>query len=114
MNRLHEIKNHVARVNIHNSEEEYLLSDMHLYQIVDSGGLNWLINHIEALEAYSEAIRVDNHRLRKRNQELKSEIRTLKKKNWYQVYKENLELIKERDDYKAAFESLRLATPDRK
>lgn len=51
-----------------------------------------------------------------KNKELVSEIRNLKAKKWYTVYKENLTLAQEleavkveRDDYKAAFESLRLA-----
>lgn len=65
----------------------------------------WLIETLEHLNS--------------NNKDLTSEIRNLKAKTRFKVYEENLSLInelnivkKERDEYKAPFMSLRLATPD--
>lgn len=84
----------------------------------------WLIEQVETLQEWSIAYSTLEKRVlqaERTKNELLMELRKLKTKKWYAVYLENLEMAmeinalkQEREDYKAAFESLRVATSDRR
>lgn len=106
---LHQIKNDVARMKKHYKEDDYISGDNFLHPMVDSGGLDWMIETIEQLQAKKDSLRWENHIIRKFNKNLTSEIRNLRGKTRFKVYEENLRLanenaalIAELDQYKGA------------
>lgn len=103
-------------------KSDYRKGQMHIPDI------GWLIEQYEMLQKDDEefnefmtAYTTLEKRLldvREQNLELIAELRNLKAKKWYTVYKENLELIdklkivtRERDQYKEPFECYKSATP---
>jgi hypothetical protein len=89
-------------------EEKYLINNPWAWStyidLVHREDIEWLIQSVKILRDVRISDGAMLIQLENENSNLKQELQTLKKKRWYAVYRENLELIQELERYKKGIE----------